>query len=229
MLDEIIKLRKKGLSFRKIANELESTVGKIQYQWNKYMKNNPEEQKTFKQNKEEQNELYISPMVRTSINTMMRNNGMEAWSISATSVFVFWKIPQGKWDILTSYYEINSSNRTVVLKINDITSIIYNGSNAHSSKQITLTNGADYFVVSDLAPNRSYCFEIGVFDHYQTFLPVLQSNPIQLPRTSKAHVGNLAKEMEKWVEGKVIMPNWIEHVSTYSYYKMEERKDVEKK
>lgn len=38
MIEEIVKLRRKGLSFRKIAVELNSTVGKVQYQWKKYMK-----------------------------------------------------------------------------------------------------------------------------------------------------------------------------------------------
>lgn len=35
MIDEIIKLRRRGLSFRKIASKLDTTVGKVQYQWTK--------------------------------------------------------------------------------------------------------------------------------------------------------------------------------------------------
>ncbi|MHC8522556.1 helix-turn-helix domain-containing protein [Rossellomorea sp. H39__3] len=38
MLEEIIKLREQGVSFRKIAKELDMTVGKVQYQWVKYQK-----------------------------------------------------------------------------------------------------------------------------------------------------------------------------------------------
>ncbi|MFT8319276.1 MAG: DUF4912 domain-containing protein [Bacillus sp. (in: firmicutes)] len=231
MLDQIIKLRRKGLSFRKIANELESTVGKVQYQWNKYMKNKTEEPEELKHSSiySEQKQLYIPSIAWTSIQTMQRNNGMEAWLTSAASAFVFWKIPQGKWKLLSSYYGINSQECMLVLKINDITSIIYNGSNAHASRQMELSNGLEYCVVNDLAPNCSYCFEIGVYDYYRTFLPVLQSNPIQLPRTSKDQSGALTKEMERWVKGAVTAPNWIEHVSTYSYYEMDDREDVKKK
>ena len=39
MIDEIIKLREDGLSFRKIASELNTTVGRVQYRWNKWVNN----------------------------------------------------------------------------------------------------------------------------------------------------------------------------------------------
>ena len=37
MIEEIIKLRGDGLSFRKIASQLNTTVGRVQYRWNKYV------------------------------------------------------------------------------------------------------------------------------------------------------------------------------------------------
>ena len=37
MLEEIIKLREDGLSFRKIASQLNTTVGRVQYRWSKYV------------------------------------------------------------------------------------------------------------------------------------------------------------------------------------------------
>ncbi|WP_445490420.1 DUF4912 domain-containing protein [Niallia sp. 03133] len=231
LLDQIIGLRRKGLSFRKIAKELDTTVGKVQYQWNKYMKSIREEQKETAPAsiKQDAQPFLVNSSVWTSIQNMERNNGMEAWSISETSAFVFWRIPKGKWNIVSSYYGMNSEECAVVLKINDITSIIYNGSNAHTSKLIELRNGTKHCILKDLAPSRSYCFEIGVFDHYRSFLPILQSNPIQMPRNSIDHGETLAKEMENWVDGKVTIPNWIEHVSTYSYYEMKKREDVKKK
>lgn len=38
MITEIIKLKEQGVSFRRIAKELNTTVGKVQYQWVKYQK-----------------------------------------------------------------------------------------------------------------------------------------------------------------------------------------------
>ena len=46
MIEEIIKLREDGLSFRKIASQLNTTVGRVQYRWNKYV-NNQENNEEF--------------------------------------------------------------------------------------------------------------------------------------------------------------------------------------
>ncbi|GKU81263.1 DUF4912 domain-containing protein [Niallia sp. NCCP-28] len=237
MLEQILELRRKGLSFRKIAKELESTVGKVQYQWNKYMKSLQEEEKNAvdtevksRQSKaNDKSEIASSEqLMKTSIQELLGNNGMEARVSAETGAFVFWRIPQGKWSILLQYYGIKQDQCAFILKVNDITSIIYNGKNAHSTKQIELQNGIEHAVIEDLQANRSYCFEVGVLDHYQAFIPILQSNPIQLPRTNKNHTGALARDMETWVKGNSAAPNWIEHVSTYSYYETE-REDVKKK
>jgi len=236
LLEQILELRRKGLSFRKIAKELGTTVGKVQYQWTKYMKSLEEGEQAAdieERNKtEEANNPFetsaFHPLMKKNICEILGNNGMGARVAAATSAFVFWRIPKGKWRILDQYYGIKQHECTLILKANDITSIIYNGKNAHSIKQMELQNGTEYAVVGDLQANRSYCFEIGVLDYYQTFVPILQSNPIQLPRTNKAHAGVLANDMEKWVEGHLAVPNWIEHVSTYSYYEMD-REDVKKK
>lgn len=40
MIEEIIRLRTDGLSFRKIATELNTTVGKVQYRWHKWIEEN---------------------------------------------------------------------------------------------------------------------------------------------------------------------------------------------
>lgn len=237
MLEQIIELRRKGLSFRKIAKELESTVGKVQYQWNKYMKSLQEQEETsadtkMQSKKSGANDKFVATssnqLMKSSIQEVLESNGMEARVLAATSAFAFWRIPQGKWRILLQYYGIKQHECAFILKVNDITSIIYNGNNAHSIKQIELQNGVEHAVIHDLQENRSYCFEIGVLDYYQTFIPILQSNPIQLPRTNKNHIGGLSSDMEKWINGNLDTPNWIEHVSTYSYYEME-REDVKKK
>ncbi|PKG25735.1 DUF4912 domain-containing protein [Niallia nealsonii] len=237
MLEQILELRRKGLSFRKIAKELGSTVGKVQYQWNKYMKSLQEEEQNPADTEEESKRpkandkcaiAFSNQLMKTSIQELLGNNGMEARVSAETSAFVFWRIPQGKWCILFQYYGIKQDECAFILKINDITSIIYNGHNAHSTKKIELQNGIEHAVIQDLKANRSYCFEVGVLDYYQTFIPILQSNPIQLPRTNKNHTGSLASDMETWVKGNLAAPNWIEHVSTYSYYEME-REDVKKK
>ncbi len=232
LIEQIVNLRRKGLSFRKIAIELNSTVGKVQYQWKKYVKEQEvtgqvEEKKI---NKELQmKNPYVTENFWTSIDLLAKKNGMEAWLTSEETALVFWRIPEGKWQLISTYYDIDPNSCSLAIKINDITSIIYNGSNAHNYRLLPVENKQESVVLKDLVPNRSFCFEIGVLDVYQSFLPILQSNSLHTPRTSQDHTGIMEKELLKWENGDVSIPNWIEHVSTYSYYELEEQEDVKKK
>ncbi|WP_400242393.1 DUF4912 domain-containing protein [Niallia sp. JL1B1071] len=232
MIEQIISLRRKGLSFRKIAIELNSTVGKVQYQWKKYVK----EQETSGQEEGKQITTktqpkisYVSERFWTSIDLLTKKNGMEAWLTSENTALVFWRIPDGKWQLISTYYDIDPGTCSLAVKINDITSIIYNGRNAHSYRFLPVENRQESIVLQDLSPNRSFCFEIGVLDVYQSFLPILQSNPLHTPRISHDQVGTMEKELQNWEKGDNPIPNWIEHVSTYSYYELEEQEDVKKK
>ncbi|WP_312092178.1 DUF4912 domain-containing protein [Niallia sp.] len=232
MIEQIVSLRRKGLSFRKIAIELNSTVGKVQYQWKKYVKeqemNVPVEEEKLKPQSQLKNP-YVSEHFWTSIDLLTKKNGMEAWLTSENTALVFWRIPEGKWQLISTYYDLDPETCSLAVKINDITSIIYNGRNAHSFRLLPVENRQESIVLQDLIPNRSFCFEIGVLDVYQSFLPILQSNPLHTPRTSHDQAGTMENELQKWEKGDIAIPNWIEHVSTYSYYELEEQEDVKKK
>jgi len=232
LIEQIVSLRRKGLSFRKIAIELNSTVGKVQYQWKKYVKeqemNVPVEEEKLKPQSQLKNP-YVSEHFWTSIDLLTKKNGMEAWLTSENTALVFWRIPEGKWQLISTYYDLDPETCSLAVKINDITSIIYNGRNAHSFRLLPVENRQESIVLQDLIPNRSFCFEIGVLDVYQSFLPILQSNPLHTPRTSHDQAGTMENELQKWEKGDIAIPNWIEHVSTYSYYELEEQEDVKKK
>lgn len=232
LIEQIVSLRRKGLSFRKIAMELNSTVGKVQYQWKKYVKekekNEQEEEKQIT-TKTEPKIPFVSEHFWTSVDLLTKKNGMEAWLTSENTALVFWRIPEGKWQLISTYYDIDPETCSLAVKINDITSIIYNGRNAHSYRLLPVENGKESIILQNLSPNRSLCFEIGVLDVYQSFLPILQSNPLHTPRISQDQVGTMEKEIQNWEKGDNPIPNWIEHVSTYSYYELEEQEDVKKK
>jgi uncharacterized protein len=232
LIEQIVSLRRKGLSFRKIAMELNSTVGKVQYQWKKYVKekekNEQEEEKQIT-TKTEPKIPFVSEHFWTSVDLLTKKNGMEAWLTSENTALVFWRIPEGKWQLISTYYDIDPETCSLAVKINDITSIIYNGRNAHSYRLLPVENGQESIILQELSPNRSLCFEIGVLDVYQSFLPILQSNPLHTPRISQDQVGTMEKEIQNWEKGDNPIPNWIEHVSTYSYYELEEQEDVKKK
>ncbi|MCT2343309.1 DUF4912 domain-containing protein [Niallia taxi] len=230
MLEQIIHLRKEGMSFRKIAKELDMSLGKVQYQWTKYTKEveKSEEKESSLPKDYAEASPAIPPFLWTSIQTLKKSNGMEAWVAGENKAFIFWSIPTAKWKLISSYCGFLNDDLSLKMRIYDITSIYFDGSNAHTTLEIQLDHDKNQLVFEGLQPNRSYCFEVGIQDGSRSFMPLLKSNPLHTPRTSISQSGENTKDVIDWSEGKSPLPNWIEHVSTYSYYETEAKESVKK-
>jgi len=230
LLEQIVNLRKEGLSFRKIAKELDMSLGKVQYQWGKYLKEAEKAEQTEGASPKEyaDNSAVMSPFLWTSIQTLKKSNGMEAWLAGENRALIFWSIPASKWNLISSYCGFLNDDLSLKLRVYDITSIYFDGSNAHATDEIQLDRDKNQLVLEGLQPNRSYCFEVGIQDGSGALMPILQSNPIHTPRTSADQAGENAKDVIAWSEGKTPLPNWIEHVSTYSYYETAVKESVKK-
>ncbi|MDZ5470991.1 DUF4912 domain-containing protein (plasmid) [Bacillus sp. 31A1R] len=221
MINEIIKLKRKGLSFRKIAEELNSTVGKVQYQWNKYAKvQAPTPIKTDFTPIRKAKTTATQPLTEQST---LRREGISAWLVSNNRLITFWDIPEAKKRLISFYFDKDYSCFLLALRIYDVTSIIFNGSNEHSYVETIVPENQKHWVFKDLKPNRSYCLEIGLKITESKFHPILRSNSLQTPRTSCEQVGSLEKDIHSFLEDTNSPPNWIEHVSTYSYYETESK------
>lgn len=206
MIDDIIMLKRKGLSFRKIAKELGTTVGKVQYQWVKLINGKPVESK--------------KEMQKESINHHMQADAMEMWMISSDRAFIYWSLPKRKRQFTAEYFEIESTD-DAILRIYDVTDIIFNGKNAHFIHELSLSVAQSNWIISGLKPNRCYVSEIGMRLTGGYFLPLLRSNAVHVPRTDRSQAGNLQKELVHYLLEQGGPPNWVEHVSTYSYYDRE--------
>jgi uncharacterized protein len=213
MIEEIKKLRREGLSFRKIAAELDSTVGKVQYQWTKYMK---------------QEELKKTHPPRTNPETIVSRltlkhyagttDHLTAWLISNHKVFVFWKLSEDKKDLITQYYGKHFSDYEMMIRFYDVTHVLFNGSNANGIQEVKIGHEQEQLVYDLIQSNRCYVVELGVKITHHQFLPLLRSSSLHVPRTGINQVGDLEKELANYTIENDQAPNWIEHVSTYSYY-----------
>ncbi|WP_141431580.1 DUF4912 domain-containing protein [Bacillus sp. 03113] len=233
MIEDIINLRKKGLSFRKIAEELDSTVGKVQYQWTKYVKSNKKNNdipiKTETKSKQSPQSSIKKPIDLVPMNLeklpeqipISYEDCVTTWLISKNKLFVFWKISSQKEKLVSLYFQKPFEALAKVLRIYDVTSLIFNGSNANDYREISLPENKNSWTFAGMKPNRSYCIEWGVKCNEDQFLPLMRSNAIQIPRTNPSQAGELKKEIDRFLQHKEMAPNWIEHVSTYSYYNKE--------
>jgi uncharacterized protein len=217
MIDEIKKLRRKGLSFRKIAEELDSTVGKVQYQWKKY-KDNEEIEVSTGEKASKSNETRI----RTHFwkkRILIPTEHLTAWLIDKNKLFVYWRLLDVKKDLVSSYFDKPFASYQKVLRIYDVTDILFTGSNAHQVKEAKLYEKQGISLLSELQPNRCYITELGVKLSDHEFFPLLRSNAVHIPRTDRKQTGHQKKDnKDHFVKKESLLPNWVEHVSTYSYY-----------
>ncbi len=225
MITEIIRLKDQGVSFRKIAKELDTTVGKVQYQWVKYQKalgnvTEPEAVEDIEA---------AAPKKRVGRASFGRNSQMQkvknplATELSLTfstpsRIYCYWDISQEWIRHIQDHFKMNSEPQPYVLRLYDITSISFNGHNHHaySDTYVPFTE-SDWFV-NGLKENRSYTMEIGLRLPSGDFVAISRSNVLHTPRTSHHQESHSMKELAEFEQGLIKEPKWVEHVSTYSYY-----------
>lgn len=213
MIEDIVKLRRKGLSFRKIADKLDSTVGKVQYQWVKHVKKPSEDQQNLKKGS-----INTKLDGHVSIRKQVPKDGLMAWLINHHSLVTFWRVSEQKKKLVHFYFEKPYASFLKALRVYDVTDIIFNGKNAHSTQEIILADNTDNWTLIGLRPSRCYCIELGIKVNEQKFFPLLRSNVVQVPRSSREQTGQLKHEISNFAKNTTSPPNWVEHVSTYSYY-----------
>lgn len=222
MIEEIKKLRRKGLSYRKIAIELDTTIGKVQYQWKKYQKlaEKDKVKESSSTDKKKRTGSTLKSVQARILNKrkLIPAEHLTAWLIDKNKLFVFWKLLDVKQELLENYFSQSVQSKQKVLRVYDVTHIIFDGNNAHQIQEYNLTEGQEISILNDLQPNRCYITELGIKIKENEFFPLLRSNTVHMPRTSKKQTGHFKKEIDLYLRKSDSMPKWVEHVSTYSYY-----------
>jgi uncharacterized protein len=229
LITDIIRLKEQGVSFRKIAKELNTTVGKVQYQWVKYQK---------AQGNSTVNEgtpvKVIEPKIpkkrvgRASFGRKMpkpraKNPCATELSImfsTSSRIYCYWNISQEWIRHVKSHFKMNDDPQPFVLRLYDITSISFNGHNHHTYSDSYVPHTESDWFVNGLKENRSYCMEIGLRLPSGDFVAFTRSNVLHTPRTSHHQEYHSMKELFEYEQGLIKEPKWVEHVSTYSYYVM---------
>lgn len=225
MIEEIIKLREDGLSFRKIASQLNTTVGKVQYRWNKYIniQENNREDIIVEEKTRDEDDLVKQP----TIDYNPIKGELQVKLVTPQKVIVYWEASKLPERVLTLFYNKPVEELVHIVRIYDVTDIIFNGNNAHHFYDIAVPYHKGYWFIKGLTASRTYVAELGVKNNKKDFFPFLRSNSVQTPKMG----GNMGSEIyNNLIHAQQIddfSPKWIDHVSTYSYY--EESKNMEQK
>ncbi|QPC46880.1 DUF4912 domain-containing protein [Mangrovibacillus cuniculi] len=222
MIEQILALREQGMSFRKIADEIGSTVGKVQYRWNKYMK-----ELEVMQAEEQVAATVLEEQVETPVVKIEKKfapTSLVCHFTHASTVMVMWESVKLELDIIKNLYDLKVDELQLVLRAHNITAIEFNGWNSHYYQDILLPAKGEEgsWVVRGLKGGNSYLLQLGILTPMRKFFPINQSQPIHAPRLTKDQQNFVTKAiMSKAIE--TVKPQWIEHVSTYTYYGQEER------
>ncbi|MGG3562239.1 DUF4912 domain-containing protein [Neobacillus rhizosphaerae] len=214
MIDEIIKLRGDGLSFRRIALELNTTVGKVQYRWNKWMDHS-----------DEINSNVQKPTGKKSTNSQIApdqiplKGELKAKLVSPRKIILFWEVSELPKKIIELFFKKRFEELVTVIRVYDVTDITFNGKNANHFYEIPASYQSGHWIIKGLIPNRDYVAELGIYFSDHNFFPIHRSNCIQTPNSQipSGYEGNsdLYLKVQEYEEKP---PKWTEHVSTYSYY-----------
>jgi uncharacterized protein len=212
MINEIIQYRRQGMSFRKIADKLNSTVGKVHYQW---IKNGMDES-----NIEEVQTTQEEVSIQSKTNNQPQNESdyyLVTQLVSNQKLVSNWKISSWKKDLAASYFD-SINVEVIIFRLYDVTDIYFNGSNAHSIYEFQLPKDAFNWTLKGIKQGRSYLTEIGYKVNENQFFPILRSNAVHNLPDAIEQMGSLTYQHDAFYNERILQPKWTDKVSTYSYY-----------
>lgn len=219
MINDIISFRRQGMSFRKIAQKLNSTVGKVHYQWTKNLQ------------VESKQQIAISHQTLHKIlerKTLPEQDYFLVSQLESNQKIVsFWEIALWQKQLLTSYFNKDINQDLIILRLYDVTDLYFNGSNAHSYYEFQLKDTARNWTIKGIKQGRCYVTEIGYKIKNHQFFPILRSNtvhnlPIKMDERETPSLDENAVHKEQ-----TLRPKWVGKVSTYSYYEnINEENDI---
>ncbi|OIK16561.1 hypothetical protein BIV60_03555 [Bacillus sp. MUM 116] len=216
MIEEIIKLREEGLSFRKIASELDTTVGKVQYRWNKWIssneKNSIDDADIQDNNEENKSSISGSPSAFVPV-----KGKLTAKLINPQKIIILWEVSELPQNVIQLFFDQPFDEFVSVVRIYDVTDLRFNGINAHHFYEIAVPYKNSFWYIKGLLSNRHYIAELGV-KLGDRFFPILRSNTVQTPSMETTKRIQLTENLNQLQKIATQTPKWIDHVSTYSYY-----------
>lgn len=215
MIEEIIKLREDGLSFRKIASQLNTSIGRVQYRWNKYV-NHQENQRNYTGEEKTQMEKIILNQPSNDYSPI--KGELQVKLVTPRKVIIYWEVSKIPEKVFSLFYNRSFEDMVHIVRIYDVTDIIFTGKNAYHYYDITVPYNKGHWFIKGLTSNRSYVAELGVKFNDNDFFPVLRSNSVQTPALGNLNGSEIYHSLVHNQQIDHYSPKWIDHVSTYSYY-----------
>ena len=114
-------------------------------------------------------------------------------------LFTYWELRQDVIDSARNTLIPLAEGAKTILRVYDVTDIIFNGYNAHKYFDIEVVGGARSWYIPVGEPNRSFCVDIGFLAPDGTFRVLSRSNTVRTPRMGVSGVVD-----EEWMSIKAL-------------------------
>lgn len=181
MIEEIKKLRRKGLTFKKIAEELDTTVGKVQYQWRKYnnlKKENQEKDTNSLVQKHRPEMLRILLKANWNRKRLIPASSLTQWFSGGEQLFPYWILIDARRTPLYIKKQLKENAKAV--RLYDVTYLPQGEQKAHFVQEALLERGKEALSWKAFQPSRSYMLELGVKLSNNEFFPLIRSNVVHI-------------------------------------------------
>jgi hypothetical protein len=110
-------------------------------------------------------------------------------------IHAYWEIAESTWERLNkefSTYFAGSFNK--VLRVYDISHIVFTGDNAHRFFDIEVSKEANNWYIDTQGPGRSWCVDFGIRLSNGKFITILRSNTVSTPLSGPSWITD-----EEWM------------------------------
>ncbi|WP_408006774.1 DUF4912 domain-containing protein [Pseudalkalibacillus sp. A8] len=213
MVEEILALKKRGLTIKQIAEEMDSTVGKIQYRLRKLQK--LDQKSSFKKARVQVTSV-LSPR---NIPSSYELDRIVLLPQGPHTIYAYWDLKAITRNMVAHHFTKSWSDLNKKLRVYDISDLHFNGHNCHLYFDICLPEMTDNWFINDLEENRTFIIDFGIQPDSSEFFTVLRSDPVETPRTEGGSMRH-SEGVNRWKSGDQKSPEWYEQFSTYSIYSL---------
>lgn len=96
-------------------------------------------------------------------------------------IYSFWEVAPKVWERLKDELKDEFYKAKKVLRVYDVTRIVFNGRNAHSFFDLEVNYEADNWYINTNGPDRSWCVDLGLRLPDGRFITILRSNVVHTP------------------------------------------------
>jgi hypothetical protein len=109
-------------------------------------------------------------------------------------LYTYWEVKNSTWDKFKSQLQDEFFKAKRVLRVYDVSDIVFNGLNAHKFFDIQIREDALSWYIDIGAAGRSWCVDLGLILSDGRFITILRSNVVQTPLDGPSRITD-----EEWM------------------------------